>query len=423
MLRHVQQSAARPPNAVATALSYARRRGRSPRVKHFVPSSTPAEGLGVMLLFELIDSAVPAFFRPDREVHIARAPGRLDVFGGLADQPAALGLQLPTAEAACVAVQRRDDTLVRLWSPSRDGSRTQLLSVQLYDLGLPDAPIAHAEARAFLTADPRDRWAAHVLGCLPVLARDHGVSFPHGADVLLHSDVPEQVGAGSSAAVEVAAMQAFAAAYGVTLTAEQLVRACHVVENEIAGVESGMIAAATAVLAEADELLALRCRPWQVVESLDVPSDLEFVALDTGVRRAGSAQALPANGQDARAERFLDLLQQELTPARKAELGDLLFAAHGDYARAGRGDATADFVVERARERRAAGAPLFGAKSMGHGGGGTVVLLGDRGKVWYEALRLKKALLEHSGHSAHVFRWSSPGALSFGGIELRPSGA
>jgi mevalonate kinase len=65
---------------------------------------------------------------------------------------------------------------------------------------------------------------------------------------------------------------------------------------------------------------------------------------------------------------------------------------------------------------------VFGAKSTGRGGGGTVVLLGERGKVWYEALRIKKALLTATGHSAHVFRWSSPGAASFGSIELEPGG-
>ncbi|MBL8729065.1 MAG: hypothetical protein JNM25_11580 [Planctomycetes bacterium] len=392
-------------------------------MKHFVPSSTPAEGLGVMLLFELIDGAVPAFFRADRVIQIARAPGRLDVLGGLADHAGALVLQIPTAEAACAAVQLRDDTLVRLWSPCRDGSRTQLLSMQLADLGLPDAPIDYAEARALLGADARDQWAAHLLGCLLVLARERGVEFTRGAEVLLHSDVPEQVGAGSSAAVEVAAMQAFAAAYGVELGGEDLARLCHVVETEVAGVESGMIAQATAVVAEADELLAVRCAPWQVVDSVHVPMDLEFVGLDTGVRRRGSAPALPANGQDARAERFLGLLQQELTPARREQLGDLLLDVHAGYAAAGRGCATADFLIEQVRARRAAGAPVYGGKLMGHGSGGAVVLLGERGKVWYEALRIKKALLAHSGHSAHIFRWSSPGALSFGGIELRPSGA
>ena len=40
------------------------------------------------------------------------------------------------------------------------------------------------------------------------------------------------------------------------------------------------------------------------------------------------------------------------------------------------------------------------------------VMLGERGKVWYEALRIKKALLQQTGHSGHIFRWSSPGAAT-----------
>ena len=63
---------------------------------------------------------------------------------------------------------------------------------------------------------------------------------------------------------------------------------------------------------------------------------------------------------------------------------------------------------------------MFGAKLSGRGGGGTVVLLGERNKVWYEALRAKKHLLEATGNSAHIFRWSSPGALAFGSIDLEP---
>ncbi|MBX3464528.1 MAG: hypothetical protein KF830_15270 [Planctomycetes bacterium] len=391
-------------------------------MKHFVPSSTPAEGLGVMLLFELIDAAVPAFFRPDRTIHIARAPGRLDVLGGTSGDAGALVLQVPTAEAACAAVQLRDDALVRLWSPCRDGSRTQMLSMQLADLGLPDAPIDYASARALFAADPRDHWAAHLLGCLLVLARERGAAFAQGAEVLLHSDVPEGIGAGASAAVQVAAMQAFAAAYGLRLSGRDLALLCQIVDQQVAGAPDGVTAPAVAACGEADELLAVRCEPCEVVDSVQVPMDLEFVGLDCGVRRSGGAVTAPLH-QRARAEQFLQLLQQELTPARREQLGDLLLAAHADYAAHGLGEPTADFLVERVRERRAGGAQVYGAKMMGRGGGGAVVLLGARGKVWYEALRIKKMLLAHTGHSAHVFRWSSPGAVSFGGIELRPVGA
>jgi galactokinase len=376
-----------------------------------------------MLLFELIDAAVPAFFRPDRVIHIARAPGRLDVLGGAAGDPGALVLQVPTAEAACAAVQLRDDTLVRLWSPCRDGSRTQLLSMQLGDLGLPAAPIDYAEARALFAADPRDHWAAHLLGCLLVLARERGAVFDRGAEVLLHSDVPEQVGAGASAAVEVAAMQAFAAAYGLQLSGRDLALLCQLVDRQVAGAPDDVTAPAVAACGEADELLAVRCEPCEVVGSVQVPLDLEFVGLDSGVRRAGIAAAPAALDHRARAEQFLQLLQQELTPARREQLGDLLLAAHADYGAQGLGEATADFLIECVRGRRAGGAQVYGGKMMGRGGGGAVVLLGARGKVWYEALRIKKMLHAHTGHSAHVFRWSSPGAVSFGGIELRPSGA
>lgn len=468
-------------------------------MKHFVPSLVPAEGLGVLSLFQLIEEAVPAFFRPDRTIHIARAPGRFDVLGGITAWSGALALQLPIAEGACTAVQLRDDDLVRLWSPNRDGSRTQLLSMRLADLGLPDQPIDYAEARALFGADPNDRWAAHLLGAFLVLARERGVRLAAGAEILVHSDVPEGLGVGSSSAIEVATMHALAAAFAVPLSAADLALACHVVENEVVGVPTGAAEHTTAVGAEADELLMLRGRPCAVVGSIPVPTDVEFVGLDLGVRhgddlasyrdlrtgaflgarmlrddpvwrgdlgtlditefrqRQGTLLPVTIGGdeflrrygdhadpetridparnyavrgpvshvveENARAERFAALLQQAPTPANRAELGEILFAAQDAHASSGLGHARADFAVAVAQQRRAAGAAVHGAKVTGRGRGGAVVLFGDRGKVWYEALRIKKALLQETGYSGHVFRWSSPGSVSFGVVELRPAGA
>jgi galactokinase len=123
----------------------------------------------------------------------------------------------------------------------------------------------------------------------------------------------------------------------------------------------------------------------------------------------------------ARADEFRALWSQEPTPAVRQKLGDLMFASHRARSAAGLGNATADLVVDAAWKRRDAGGAVLGARLSGRGGGGTVVLLGQHGKVWYEALRVKKVLLEATGHSGHVFRWSSPGALAFGVIELEPS--
>ena len=398
-----------------------RRRDEASCVKFFEPSTDPAEGLGVLLLFRLIEEAVPAFFRPDRRVRIVRAPGRLDVLGGLqvgADAPA---LQLPIAEAACIAIQERDDDLVRLWSPCRDGSRTQLLSMRLGDLGLPDAPIDYDEGHALLAGVPQDRWAAYLLGSLLVLAREHGLRPVRGVELLLHSDVPERCGVGASAAITVAALRAFALVGGLDLAPADLTRACEVVERSILRAPYRARDAATIVHAEAGELLALVGD--QFASRVAVPSDLEFVAIDSGARAAADAvDAVGVGAPPADVARFLALLAEPPSLAHRHELGELLFAAHAQYGAVGRVAAAADFVVATARQRRAAGGGVFGAKATGRGGGGTVLLLGEQTKVWYEALRIKKALLQETGHSGHIFRWSSPGALSFGAIELTPNG-
>ena len=44
----------------------------------------------------------------DQSVSVARAPGRLDVMGGIADYSGSLVLQLPIHEAALVAAQRTE---------------------------------------------------------------------------------------------------------------------------------------------------------------------------------------------------------------------------------------------------------------------------------------------------------------------------
>jgi len=48
------------------------------------------------------------FFEPQRELTIARAPGRLDVMGGIADYSGSLVLELPISEATFVALQKDD---------------------------------------------------------------------------------------------------------------------------------------------------------------------------------------------------------------------------------------------------------------------------------------------------------------------------
>ena len=63
-------------------------------------------------------------------------------------------------------------------------------------------------------------------GALVVLMREQGLHFTDGLSILVSSTVPEGKGVSSSAAVEVATMQALAAAHGLQLDGRQLALLC-----------------------------------------------------------------------------------------------------------------------------------------------------------------------------------------------------
>src|SRR5215813_13752164 len=53
-------------------------------------------------------SQVRDFFDPGESIFVTRAPGRLDVMGGIADYSGSLVLELPISEATFVALQKND---------------------------------------------------------------------------------------------------------------------------------------------------------------------------------------------------------------------------------------------------------------------------------------------------------------------------
>jgi L-arabinokinase len=390
----------------------------------FVASRQPPEGLGALLLFRFLEDATPSFFDPDRRILVTRAPGRIELLGGMGSRHGGSSLQLTTAEAACAAIQARTDDLVRVWSPTRGDHRSQRIATRLGDLGVHAqvAPGSYEDARVFLAADPRDRWTAHALGGLLALAHECGLRPAHGFDLLIQSDVPEGRGAASSTAVTVAATRAIAALYSIELSATDCARLALAAAQGVAGEWEGAAPARAVVGAHADTLQWIDADG--AIRDLALPHGLELVGLEVGVGRGPLAEVpdvAELRAEDgARIARFAALCSAEADDAARRAMGDLLFAAHDALVAHGRGHERTELVVELARERRTAGGPLLGATATGAACGGTVLLLGEHGKVWLEALRLKKALLAKTGHSAHVFRWSSPGAFGFEPIELLP---
>jgi len=239
----------------------------------YLPEHLPGEGA--------------AFFQPERDVIVTRAPGRLDLMGGIADYSGALVLQLPIAAAAHVALQLEEDdtlTIVSLAADEHDAPRRYEMS--LAEFVRAGEPVAYTEARARFAADGVHTWAAYVAGAFLVLLRERGQVFKCGARLLIRSEVPEGKGVSSSAALEVAVMQAVAAAYGIDLAPREMAFLCQRVENLVAGAPCGVMDQMTAVCGEADRLLALLCQPGELRESVQLPPELAVWGIDSGIRHS-----------------------------------------------------------------------------------------------------------------------------------------
>src|SRR5262245_2330702 len=68
------------------------------------------------LLARIRRAELPEGFAPGRPIRVSRAPGRLDVMGGIADYTGSLVCEMPLDRAAAVAVQARDDRDVQVFS-------------------------------------------------------------------------------------------------------------------------------------------------------------------------------------------------------------------------------------------------------------------------------------------------------------------
>jgi len=256
--------------------------------------------------------AARGLFVPGGDIFVTRAPGRLDVMGGIADYSGSLVLELPTSEACHVALQRQPGTqpawkhtaarhtkalaagggghvpTIRVVSLKADeNNRAPAFDMDLSDLRGPGGePISYEAAREYFAKDPSRQWAAYVVGTMVVLMREKGARFEDGMSILVDSHVPEGKGVSSSAAVEVAAMAAVAAAHGIELPPRELAVLCQMCENRVVGAPCGVMDQMASACGDAGRLMALLCQPAELQEHVPVPAHIAFWGVDSGIRHS-----------------------------------------------------------------------------------------------------------------------------------------
>jgi L-arabinokinase len=98
--------------------------------------------------------------------------------------------------------------------------------------------------------------------------------------------VPQGKGVSSSAALEVATMQAMCALYDIHLEGREMALLCQRVENVVVGAPCGVMDQMTAACGEWGSLLALLCQPAEIQTPVPLPSDIEVWGIDSGIRHA-----------------------------------------------------------------------------------------------------------------------------------------
>ncbi|KAL4570227.1 hypothetical protein LXL04_025878 [Taraxacum kok-saghyz] len=252
--------------------------------------------------------AAAGLFNWEEDIYVARAPGRLDVIGGIADYSGSLVLQMPIREACHVAVQKIQPSKQRLWkhAQARQNAKgqgpTPVLQIVSYGSELSnrgptfdmdisdfmdgDQPISYEKANGYFARDPSQKWAAYVAGTILVLMKELNIRFESSISMLVSSAVPEGKGVSSSASVEVASMSAIAASHGLNISSRDLAILCQKVENSVVGAPCGVMDQMASACGEANKLLAMVCQPAEVLGLVDIPSHIRFWGIDSGLRHS-----------------------------------------------------------------------------------------------------------------------------------------
>jgi galactokinase len=194
---------------------------------------------------------------------VVRAPGRVNLIGEHTDYNDGFVLPMAINRAVWIALSPRDDGKV-----------------------VADALDFEKQAEFVLMTvrrgeDPGDP-AEYIKGVAWAL-REAGYDL-RGWEGVIKGDVPVGAGLSSSAALEMAVMQAFAAVSGFDFAPKQMAQLGQQVENDWIGVNSGIMDQMISAAGKQDSALLIDCRTLET-EALPLPRGTVVAVLDTGTRR------------------------------------------------------------------------------------------------------------------------------------------
>ena len=229
----------------------------------------------------------------------ASAPGRLDVMGGIADYSGSLVLQMPVSQHTTARLQLTDSGKI-LVNSVVEGEIYESFDQPVGLFFTHENTIDLDFAKQWFQAHPQQKWAAYPVGCFLIYCAEFGIQ-PTGIDLHIESSVPLGKGVSSSASLEMAVMKALGLAYHVASEGTLIPRLGQKAENLVVGAPCGLMDQLASYFGKPGHLLPIVCQPDRLFEPIPLPTDVHFLAIDSGVRHAVTG----ASYSDVRAAAFM----------------------------------------------------------------------------------------------------------------------
>ena len=231
-------------------------------------------------------------FGTSSEIHLAEAPGRVNLIGEHTDYNDGWVLPMAIDRHVWAAFAPRQDRVLRAHSPIFVETR----QVQLDDVESVRGSI----------------WGADIAGVAwAIMEAGHAVG---GIDLIVDGDLPPGSGLSSSAALELVTARALCHVSDIPWDPIEMARLGQRAENEFVGVNCGVMDQITSAAAQPGCALLLDCRSLEL-EPVPFPDAAKVVVMDTGAPRTLAASAY--NDRRRSCDRAIELLRS-LDPSIQA---------------------------------------------------------------------------------------------------------
>lgn len=224
------------------------------------------------------------FYASNRQkVFQSTAPGRLDVMGGISDYSGSLLIQKPLMEETAAYVAFREDTTISIKTVVQGEAR--VFSADYYEIAGEFKVPNYDFAREQILKREGGEWAIYILGCILLLNNTRELK-PEGLEILVTTDVPIGKGLGSSASLEVAVLKAIVSGLNLDMEEYEIPIIAQKAENLVAGAACGLMDQLTANTSKKNKLIPIICQPHTVFHPIDIPDQIYFVGINSGITHA-----------------------------------------------------------------------------------------------------------------------------------------